>query len=185
MLLKWNKIYIHCTCSTFRTKFHVNFHSGIEIKQFFISYHHKKKLLVNINKTYVPSWQKTLLGPISEEHSLLASHTYFWRHLSSFVPKDLTYVLSMAIPAREASLTESLRPMERALRDRWEKEVFRASKRFTTMFMNCERKKFKTLVPKPLSIDFVHQHYEAFGYWRIWRMWKKKYWHLKNKKMYF
>lgn len=42
----------------------------------------------------------------------------------------------MEIPAMAASLTESLRPIERAARERWEKDVFRASKRLTTMLMN-------------------------------------------------
>lgn len=92
--------------------------------------------MINVLKTYVPSWQKTLLGPISVEHSLLASHTYFWRHFSSLVLKDRTYVFNMAIPAIAASLIESFLPIDRAARDRCENDVLRASRRFTTMLIN-------------------------------------------------
>lgn len=78
------------------------------------------------------------LCPISLEHSVFAWHMYFSMHFSSDVARDLTYPFIIAIPATAASLTESFLPKALADMDLCENEVFKASRRFTTMFMNCK-----------------------------------------------
>lgn len=67
--------------------------------------------------TYVAIGQKMLLGPMSDEHSFAASHMFLRWHLSLLVKNDFKYGLDMTRPAIAASLTESLRPIDRAASD--------------------------------------------------------------------
>lgn len=90
--------------------------------------------------THVPNWQKMLVPPMLDVHSVLASHKYFCMHLSSVFLYVLTYPLIIEIPATAASLTESFLPIERAEMERWENDVFKASNKLTTMLMNCFKK---------------------------------------------
>lgn len=71
--------------------------------------------------------------PMSLVHSLFASHKYFCIHLSSVLRYVLTYDFIIEIPATAASLTESFLPTERAVSERCENDVLRASKRLMTM----------------------------------------------------
>uniref|UniRef100_A0A8D8GFK6 (northern house mosquito) hypothetical protein n=1 Tax=Culex pipiens TaxID=7175 RepID=A0A8D8GFK6_CULPI len=75
--------------------------------------------------------------PMAFTQSLFASQIYFSKHLSCELLYVLAYVFNTVIPATVASLIESFLPMSLAVKDRWEKDVFKASNKFTTIFMNC------------------------------------------------